>query len=95
MIPFSAQNGSIRRRRVDRTTSEKSEKETTAEPDDSKSKLIDEEEAAVGSVGTHVYGRYFNSIGIFMCIAAILSNALNQAASVYSGSNYRETFLNL
>lgn len=52
-----------------------------------KSKLIDTEDAATGAVGIGVYVRYFKSIGITMGVAAVLSNALTQAASVYSGSN--------
>lgn len=52
-----------------------------------KSKLIDTEDAATGAVGMGVYIRYFKSIGITMGVAAVLSNALTQAASVYSGSN--------
>lgn len=78
----------MRKRRTSRKTSEKSEKEAekpSAATDDN-TKLIDEEEAATGSVGIAVYGRYFKSVGITMCIAAIVSNGLNQAASVYAGS---------
>lgn len=52
-----------------------------------KSKLIDTEDAATGAVGIGVYVRYFKSIGIFLGVCAVLSNALTQAASVYSGSN--------
>lgn len=52
-----------------------------------KSKLIDTEDAATGAVGMGVYIRYFKSIGITLGVTAVLSNALTQAASVYSGSN--------
>lgn len=78
-----------RRRRV----TEKSEKENEEKQD--KSKLIDVEEAAAGSVGIAVYVRYFKSIGIFLCIAAVASNALNQAASVYSNSMLHVTTVNV
>lgn len=78
-------NGSIRRRRGSRKISEKSEKDIQEIAD--KSKLIDIEEAASGSVGIAVYIRYFRSIGVFMCVTAIISNVLNQAASVYANSN--------
>jgi hypothetical protein len=79
----------VRRRRSGRRGSDKSEKEVAAVPASSRSKLIESEEAATGSVGAAVYWRYFKSIGLALGISAVLSNALNQAASVYSGSNYR------
>lgn len=79
----SSTNGSVRKRRGSRKITEKSE--TEIDEDKVKStKLIDVEEAASGSVGVAVYIRYFRSIGFFLCVAAIISNALNQAASVYS-----------
>ncbi len=83
-------NGSIRRRRSRRVT-ERSEKEIPKETEEKqdKSKLIDVEEAASGSVGIAVYIRYFKSIGVLLCVAAVASNALNQAASVYSNSKLR------
>ncbi|CRL02706.1 CLUMA_CG015844, isoform A [Clunio marinus] len=80
----SSVNGSVRRRKSGRRASEKSEKETIP-PSNDKSKLIDSEEAATGSVGAGVYVRYFKSIGLVLGIGAILSNAANQAAAVYSG----------
>lgn len=77
--------GTVQRRRSRRIT-ESSEKENPkeAEAKQDKTKLIDVEEAASGSVGIAVYVRYFKSIGVLMCVAAVASNALNQAASVYS-----------
>lgn len=75
----------MRRRRSGRRASEKSLKE---QPVSAKTKLIESEDAATGSVSIAVYIRYFKSIGIFLGVAAVLSNALNQAASVYAGSNY-------
>lgn len=79
-------NGTVKRR-GSRKITEKSEidKDEKEEKED-KSKLIDVEEAASGSVGIAVYIRYFRSVGFFLCVAAVLSNALNQAASVYSNS---------
>lgn len=83
---FSSLNGSVRRRKSGRRGSEKSVKETVAV--NSKSKLIDAEDAATGSVGIDVYVRYFKSIGLALGLTAVLCNALTQSASVYSGSNY-------
>jgi hypothetical protein len=80
----SSLNGSVRRRRSGRRGSEKSEKEVV--PEKSKTKLIDNEEAATGSVGWGVYVRYFKSIGLTLGLTAVISNALMQASSVYSGS---------
>lgn len=81
------------KRRRSRRVTEKSEKENPKENEEKedKSKLIDVEEAASGSVGIAVYIRYFKSIGVFLCIAAVASNALNQAASVYSNSMSNST----
>lgn len=81
-------NGSVKRRRSRKVT-ERSEKENpkeTEEEKQDKSKLIDEEEAASGSVGIAVYIRYFKSVGVLLCVLAVASNALNQAASVYANS---------
>ncbi|KAJ6635066.1 Metal resistance protein YCF1 [Pseudolycoriella hygida] len=47
-------------------------------------RVTEKKEAASGSVGIAVYIRYFKSIGVYFCVAAIVSNALNQAASVYA-----------
>lgn len=74
----------MRRRRSGRKGSEKSEKEAIPAP---QTKLIDSEDAATGSVGYGVYFRYFRSIGLFLGIFAVLSNAANQGAAVYSSSN--------
>lgn len=52
------------------------------------SKLIDSEDAATGAVGMGVYIRYFQSIGIFLAVTAVLCNGITQAASVYSSSEY-------
>ncbi|KAG4077224.1 hypothetical protein HA402_005279 [Bradysia odoriphaga] len=80
----SSLGGTLQRRRSRRIT-ERSERETTKEAAEKqdKTKLIDVEEAASGSVGIAVYIRYFKSIGFLLCVAAVASNALNQAASVY------------
>lgn len=79
------------KRRRSRRVTEKSEKENEEKQD--KAKLIDVEEAAAGSVGIAVYIHYFKSIGVFLCIAAVASNALNQAASVYSNSMLHVTLV--
>jgi hypothetical protein len=50
------------------------------------SKLTEIEEVASGSVGWKVYIRYFQSIGILMSISAVLSNAFNSGAGIYSSS---------
>lgn len=75
----------MRRRRSGRRASDKSEKEAVPAPH---TKLIDSEDAATGSVGYGVYLRYFKSIGLTMGIGAVLCNAFNQGAAVYSSSNY-------
>lgn len=49
-------------------------------------KLIEEEEAATGSVGWGVYVRYFKSIGLWMTFIGFVSNLFFQGASVYSNS---------
>lgn len=74
----------MRRRKSGRRSSEQSEKE--AAPEKSKSKLIDNEEAATGSVGWGVYLRYFKSVGLTLGLTSVICNALMQASSVYSGS---------
>ena len=53
---------------------------------DVKSKLIDEEEAAVGKVGADVYFRYFESMGFPIVAAAVVAHIIHQTASVYGGS---------
>lgn len=83
---FSSLNGSLRRRKSGRRASGKSD--TVTPKVKSKSKLIDEEDAATGSVGLDVYIRYFKSIGITMAVSAILCNAIQQTASIYSNSKY-------
>lgn len=82
-------------RRRSRRLTERSEQEIPKEPEEKKdnSKLIDVEEAASGSVGIAVYIRYFKSIGVFLCVAAVASNALNQAASVYANSMLHLTII--
>lgn len=76
-------NGSVKRRRS-RKASEKSEQ--IVQPVKVKTKLIDTEEAATGSVGSGVYFRYFKSIGVWMSISAVLFNLVNQGTSVFSNS---------
>ena len=80
---FSSLNGSVRRRKSGRKGSEISEK---AVPVNTKSKLIDSEDAATGGVGLGVYLRYFQSLGMTLFIASIFCNAIQQGASVYSSS---------
>ncbi|CAO1343275.1 unnamed protein product [Diamesa hyperborea] len=75
-------NGSVKRRRS-RKASEKSEQQTL-QPVKVKTKLIDTEEAATGSVGSGVYFRYFKSIGVWMSISAVMFNLVNQGTSVFS-----------
>jgi hypothetical protein len=78
-------NGSIRRRRTSqRRASEKSEKEANQEKQTSK--LTETEEAGTGSVGFSVYLNYFKSIGIFLSVLAIFSNAANTGAGIYGSS---------
>ena len=77
-------NGSVKRRRS-RKASERSEQQTL-QPVKVKTKLIDTEEAATGSVGSGVYFRYFKSIGVWMSISAVLFNLVNQGTSVFSNS---------
>lgn len=75
-----------RRKSGNRRASEKSlQKEA---PTVNRSKLIDTEDAATGAVGMGVYIAYFKSIGFALGITAVTCNALMQASSVYSGSNY-------
>lgn len=79
-------NGSIRKRRISqRRQSDKSEKEAE-EKQKQASKLTEIEDAATGAVGFSVYIRYFKSIGVWMSIGAVASNALNSAAAIYSSS---------
>lgn len=80
----------MRRRRSGRRGSQKSENEVV--PEKPKSKLIDAEEAATGGVGWDVYLRYAKSIGVALGFTAIISNALMQASSVYSGSKSIKSF---
>lgn len=47
-------------------------------------KLIDNEEAAIGSVGLGVYFRYFKSVGFWMTFSALFSNMLYTAFNVFS-----------
>lgn len=85
-IYCSSLNGSLRRRKHSgsRRSSQRSDQiKVDTKP---KTKLIDSEEAATGAVGWGVYIRYFKSIGIFMGLAAIACNAIQQACSVYSSS---------
>jgi hypothetical protein len=44
------------------------------------------EDAAVGAVGFKVYLRYFQSIGLWMSVGAILMNAINSASAIFSSS---------
>lgn len=86
----SSLNGSIRKRRISqRRQSEKSEKGGDLVDDDKKkqgAKLTEMEDAATGAVGFKVYLRYFQSIGLWLSIGAVLSNAINSGASIYSSS---------
>lgn len=63
-----------------------SEKQSVTVATDANTQLIDSEEVATGSVGFPVYFRYFRSIGVVLCITAVLTNAIYQAASVYASS---------
>lgn len=49
-----------------------------------KTKLIETEDSATGSVGTGVYLRYFKSVGIPFTISILIFNAINQFMSVLS-----------
>lgn len=89
---FSSLNGSVRRRRSGRRASDKSEKVAVPAAN---TKLIDSEDAATGSVGLGVYVRYFKSIGVFLGVSAVLCNAFNQAAAVYSSSNYNLSLISI
>lgn len=86
-------NGSIRKRRVSqRRQSDKSEKgvsETKAENKQKQGgKLTESEDSATGAVGLKVYLRYFQSIGVWLSISAVLCNAINSGASIYSSSEF-------
>jgi ATP-binding cassette, subfamily C (CFTR/MRP), member 1 len=48
------------------------------------SKLIEKEEAAIGSVGFAIYIRYFKNIGLWFGVMAIIFNTMMQGFSVYS-----------
>lgn len=75
----------MRKRRLSqRRQSEKSEKEAPIKKP--VSKLTETEDAGSGAVGFGVYIRYFQSIGIALTIAAILSNCINSGTSIYSSS---------
>lgn len=79
-------NGSIRKRRTSkRRESERSEKE---EENKKKvgTKLTEIEDAATGAVGIKIYLRYFQSIGLMLSLGAVLSNAINSGAGIYSSS---------
>ncbi|KAJ6635067.1 Multidrug resistance-associated protein 1, partial [Pseudolycoriella hygida] len=84
----SSLNGSMKRcrnRRVtDESEKENEDKESARDGRENNSRLIDEEEAACGSVGFAVYIRYCKSIGTYVCVAAVVLTALRYIASVYS-----------
>ena len=50
------------------------------------SKLVDEEDAATGSVGIAVYLSYCKSIGIISCVLTIALSTLRYASSIYASS---------
>lgn len=82
-------SGSIRKRRVSqRRQSEKSEKEMGEDKKKVGAKLTELEDAATGAVGFKVYLRYFQSIGVWLSVGAVLSNAINSGASIYSSSKF-------
>lgn len=82
-------SGSIRKRRISqRRQSEKSEKEMGDNKAKQGSKLTEMEDAATGAVGFKVYLRYFQSIGLWMSIGAVLCNAINSGAAIYSSSKF-------
>jgi hypothetical protein len=86
ILIFSSTSGSFRRRRGSSRNSSQRRNSKVEPKIEKKSKLTDTEDAATGAVGLDVYVRYFKSIGIFLGLGAILCNALQQAASVYSSS---------
>lgn len=77
VISGASLNGSIKR---PRKSSEASMRATKA----SSSKLIDSEEAAIGSVGLGVYVRYFKSVGLWMTFVGLFSNIMYQVFNVFS-----------
>lgn len=52
------------------------------------SKLIETEDAMVGTVTWALYGRYFKRMGTLLSVVAVGSNLLYHGASVYSNSNF-------
>lgn len=84
----SSLNGSIKKRRTSkRRESEKSEKEEEGKQKTG-TKLTEIEDAATGAVGFKVYLRYFQSIGLWLSLGAIISNATNSAAGILSSSKF-------
>lgn len=83
----SSLNGSIRNRTTskNRRESERSEKEDETKQK-AGAKLTEIEDAATGAVGFKVYWRYFQSIGLWMSLGAIISNAINSGAGIFSSS---------
>lgn len=70
------------RRSLSRRSSRDSEQKTPTPI--SKTKLIETEDSATGSVSFGVYLRYFKSVGIPFSITVFVFNALNQTMSVLS-----------
>lgn len=80
----SSDEGSLKRRSSSRRSSKQSEQKTAAPVP--KTKLIENEDSATGSVDFGVYLRYFKSVGIPFSITIFLFNAINQSMSVLSNS---------
>lgn len=86
-IFFSYSNGSITNRQKKRLSESKEAQRRNSEAREVKnemSKLIETEEAMIGTVTWALYGRYFKRMGILLSIVAIGSNLLYHTASVYS-----------
>lgn len=64
------------------------EKQNVSVATNANTQLIASEEVATGSVGFAVYFQYFRSIGVALCITSVITNAIYQAASVYSSSEF-------
>lgn len=76
----SSREGSLKRR-SSRRSSQNSEKSPTIKP---RTKLIETEDNATGSVGYGVYLRYFKSVGVPFALTILFFNAINQGMSVAS-----------
>lgn len=81
---FSSRRNSMGRR-ASRRSQESEQKETTPT---SKTKLIESEDNATGSVAFGVYLRYFKNVGWPFSITILIFNAINQSMAVTSNCKW-------